>query len=364
MPAAVSFLLNDKAQISRVSGNGPGFVHEPLFLWEELNTYWRLEHNSMYRTGVNRLRVVYGQGAKRHNKERKRREKGNEQAAIRLLICLALFLLMYIGKGIYPKQMAQNGQKLLDVIRSNVDLEAAMHTLGQSISGDEDLVDGVMDFCAQVFAPTPSKKMEQEGEQQPVTHIVPLPLVEMGSDVQETIPQVTDDLETDTLQVGLPALEVGQVIQTVETSGTALPDGYEEDVLYLGDIETATPVSGRITSEFGYRDHPTIGRYSIHNGVDIGAYTGDPIVSFSDGQVREVGENRDFGNYLYIEHLNGVTSFYAHCSSILVKEGQQVTAGERVALVGQTGQATGPHLHFELLYNGIYLDPIHYIEAE
>jgi murein DD-endopeptidase MepM/ murein hydrolase activator NlpD len=121
-------------------------------------------------------------------------------------------------------------------------------------------------------------------------------------------------------------------------------------------------VLGRITSEFGYRDHPTKGRHAVHNGVDIGADAGQDVVSFMNGVVEEVGENSDFGKYLFIAHPNGVRTFYAHCSRICVEQEQRVRVGELVAQVGSTGQSTGPHLHFELEMNGTRLDPLHYIE--
>ena len=124
------------------------------------------------------------------------------------------------------------------------------------------------------------------------------------------------------------------------------------------------PVNGRITSQYGYREHPTIGRHSIHNGVDIGADSGAAVCAFAAGRISQVGENDDYGKYIYIDHGNGIETFYAHCSSILAEEGEQVMAGDSIARVGQTGKATGPHLHFELRFHGTYLDPIHYIDLE
>ena len=315
--------------------------------------------------GVYRMRVVYGQGAKRQKRESKKGEKKLKRGAGRLIFCVVLFLLMYMGKGIFPKQMAHNGQKLLDVIRCNVDLEAAVQALGQSIADDKDVADSVMEFCTQVFMPGTLKTSKEDKQVQPVVQIEPRQQVDNTSnDKKVQALQNENEIDTEDVLPELSVPEVGQVLQIVETNGTSLPDGYETNVLYLGDMETVVPTAGRITSGFGYRDHPTIGRHSIHNGVDIGANTGDDICSFSDGCVTEVGENGDFGKYLSLKHANGVTSFYAHCSKIFVEKGQQVKVGERVALVGKTGQATGPHLHFELLYNGVYLDPVHYISFQ
>ena len=118
---------------------------------------------------------------------------------------------------------------------------------------------------------------------------------------------------------------------------------------------------GRINSEYGYRDHPIDGAHQFHGGLDIGAQSGDPIRAFSAGKVDYVGENRSYGLYLQLDHGNGIKSFYAHCSAVTVKKGQEVALGQTVARVGSTGSATGPHLHFELKCQGIHVDPTYYL---
>jgi len=121
-------------------------------------------------------------------------------------------------------------------------------------------------------------------------------------------------------------------------------------------------VQGTVTSEFGYRDHPTIGRYALHGGVDIAADSGAAVGAFAAGRVEAVGEDKDFGRWVRLAHANGVESFYAHCSRICVEEGDEIQAGQTVALVGSSGASTGPHLHFEVRLNGVRLDPMYYIE--
>ena len=96
--------------------------------------------------------------------------------------------------------------------------------------------------------------------------------------------------------------------------------------------------------------------------MDIGGQEGDPIGAFAAGTVEYIGENDDHGLYLQIDHGNGVKSFYAHCSKLCVSQGQTVAMGETVALVGSTGVSTGPHLHLELKWNGLHLNPAYYVE--
>ncbi len=119
---------------------------------------------------------------------------------------------------------------------------------------------------------------------------------------------------------------------------------------------------GHISSGYGYRDHPINGNYQFHGGVDIGANMGDPIQAFASGTVEYTGEDDSYGLYFQIDHGNGVKSFYAHCSTVLVRKGQAVSIGDTVALVGSTGTATGPHLHLELSCVSLHVNPIYYIE--
>ena len=123
------------------------------------------------------------------------------------------------------------------------------------------------------------------------------------------------------------------------------------------------PLSARVSSDFGYRLHPIDNQTKFHYGMDLAANSGDDIVCFAAGIVTEVGENGTSGKFLRVEHEDGYATMYAHCGQIYVEEGQKVEAGEKIALVGATGKATGPHLHFELTHDGVYLNPAFYLAA-
>lgn len=122
-----------------------------------------------------------------------------------------------------------------------------------------------------------------------------------------------------------------------------------------------TPVSGLSSSGFGYRLHPIAGVVKYHYGTDFAAYSGTDIYAFAGGTVAAAGEEATFGNYLIIDHGDGYRSLYAHCSRLMVAEGATVAAGDLIALVGATGQVTGPHLHFELMQGESYLNPEFYL---
>lgn len=123
-----------------------------------------------------------------------------------------------------------------------------------------------------------------------------------------------------------------------------------------------TPSTTYITSPFGTRFHPVQKRNKTHTGIDIGAGHGASIVAAESGTVLRAGWNSGYGNYVVIDHGSGVQTLYGHCSALTVKTGQSVSRGQQIALVGSTGVSTGPHLHFEVLINGSYTDPMSYFE--
>lgn len=113
-----------------------------------------------------------------------------------------------------------------------------------------------------------------------------------------------------------------------------------------------------ITSSFGWRFHPIFGGTRFHTGVDIGAGRGSPIQSAGDGVIIYSGWYGGYGQAVVIDHGNGLSTVYAHCSALYVRQGQLVRKGEVIAAVGSTGNANGPHLHFEVRENGTAVDPM------
>ena len=124
---------------------------------------------------------------------------------------------------------------------------------------------------------------------------------------------------------------------------------------------TVKPVSGTITSRFGYRSSPGGIGSTNHKGLDIAAPNGTLIYAAADGTVEFSGYKGSLGKLVIINHGNGVKTYYAHCSSLKVSAGQKVSAGTNIATVGKTGTATGYHLHFEIRVNGTSVNPQKYI---
>ncbi len=118
-----------------------------------------------------------------------------------------------------------------------------------------------------------------------------------------------------------------------------------------------SPLKGKITSNFGERIHPVYNTKDFHTGIDIAAKKGEYIRSIADGKVIRAGYDKWNGNYIEIDHGNGITTMYCHCSELLASKDTEVRGGEAIAKVGSTGVSTGSHLHFEFRILGISYNP-------
>ena len=119
----------------------------------------------------------------------------------------------------------------------------------------------------------------------------------------------------------------------------------------------------KISSYYGMRIHPIYGYWKMHKGIDIGASYGTDILSSADGVVTLVADDKDgYGLYIVVYHGDGISTLYAHCSKIIAKVGQSVKQGQVIALVGDTGASTSPHIHYEVRVNGAHTDPLKYVK--
>lgn len=146
--------------------------------------------------------------------------------------------------------------------------------------------------------------------------------------------------------------------QSIATAYAGLAVPQHRDIDVTGYV---APVRGQLTSGYGYR--PRFGR--VHKGVDLNLSVGDTVVAAFDGRVRITKfEARGYGYYVVVRHDNGLETVYGHLSRFLVKPNQYVKAGQPIALGGNTGRSTGPHLHFETRFMGIAINPTAIIDFE
>lgn len=234
--------------------------------------------------------------------------KSSSRRLVQLTISGAILVAVVAVKLTSPSFLEPYRQQLLQWMGQESDFVAAFSAVGRAVSGNDDVGDALNDAYVAVFG---------------------------GEEVEN---------------------KEGSTVYTEES----LPENVSLTQEVLG-FPYASPVEGTVNSGFGLRTHPIEGGSKFHYGVDIEVPENTVIHSFADGTVSVVGESAALGNYITILHDNGISSLYAHCSRITASNGQQVRMSDPIAEVGQTGQATGPHLHFELCLNGTYLNPIYYV---
>jgi murein DD-endopeptidase MepM/ murein hydrolase activator NlpD len=122
-----------------------------------------------------------------------------------------------------------------------------------------------------------------------------------------------------------------------------------------------SPVSGQVTSDYGWRTDPMTGGPRFHGGIDIAAAQGTPVYAPQSGMVIYSGAYGGYGNVVVLNHGNTLFTVYGHNSKLLVQPGDRVYRGQVISLVGSTGRSTGPHLHFEVHYKQQYLNPVSYL---
>lgn len=176
-------------------------------------------------------------------------------------------------------------------------------------------------------------------------------------------PFVNNKLRDQDVQIALQALmKKVQIREDIynETESILLKQSVLKDT--LPDLY---PVNvGYNSSSYGWRVDPFLGIRSFHEGLDFSAAEGDQIKATAAGMVIATGKTSDYGNYVKIKHGGGIETRYAHASKILVKKGDLVSKDEVIALVGNTGRSTGPHLHYEIRFNGRSLDPRKYLKKK
>lgn len=314
------------------------------------------------------------------NQKRPDRSGGDESAQRRLVqlaVSLILFLLVYIGRGVFPAQW----ELWKTAAAVNVDFKAVFQQFSSALSQGEPVGETLEALCVQLLGgevrerEKEPQKLQAHEPPQPVALLSQTPggglgyLDQQGLLAGDGYLQKGDEpdsgepapVQSEAPEPSEPAV-VTAVAQEYTDDGVKLPRNVSLAFYELGLSETAVPVNGTATSGFGYREHPISGKNEFHLAIDIGAAEGTEIGAFAAGTVEYIGQSDEFGNYLKIRHENNVSSFYAHCSKLLVHKGDEVACGQTVALVGQTGNATGPHLHLTIEKDNIRLDPAYYVE--
>lgn len=289
-------------------------------------------------------------GARQVKKSDTLRPKERRQL-IQLVACGSIFVLLVAVKLLLPAKLAGFREELTGAMERNIDIQAVFSAVGRAFSGEEN---AAQDVYQAVFLP------EKREEAVKTAMLFP-----EGADAMDTLRKyretAQDSTETQALQEA-PRREELTTLAYVLYSARNLPENVSLEQAIL-DFDYCTPVGGTVSSDFGYREHPAQGDRRFHYGVDLAADKGAEICAFADGTVTAVGESSSYGKYCIVSHAGGYTTLYAHCDRIIVTSGREVQRGETIAAVGETGMATGAHLHFELQREGVYLNPVYYLDA-
>lgn len=266
---------------------------------------------------------------------------------LQLMICGSIFVLMVGVKLLLPGKLSVVGGKVSTAIERNMDVAQVFSAVGELVSGEKDVGQSLEDVYQAVFAPEEATVQKTGGEPLPAKGQVK----QIGTAGQEDRTAAPLDGAE-----GQEALELSSVWYSAEN----LPDNVQMEQAVLG-FDYAVPLEGTLSSAFGYREHPLEGEDRFHYGVDLAADEGTAICCFAEGTVRAVGESSSYGKYLIVDHEDGYATLYAHCSAISARSGEAVERGEEIAKVGDTGMATGAHLHFELQREDTYFNPVYYV---
>ncbi len=183
----------------------------------------------------------------------------------------------------------------------------------------------------------------------------------LSHETKEKILENIDNLDAGSIEIDIENLR-RQTQETIKSvSGIKDYLRHQKDLYFA--IPKRLPVKGWISSRYGKRKHPVTGKNDFHTGIDISAFHGTPVKATSDGIVSFSGWGRGSGKVVVLEHGFKFSTLYAHNSKNIVKVGQKVKRGYIIGYVGSTGNATGPHLHYEIWKDGKPVNPNNYIEG-
>lgn len=171
-----------------------------------------------------------------------------------------------------------------------------------------------------------------------------------GAKVGSLVKQMSSDLT-----------ELESRAKTQENSFTELHEQLMKQSSTLAATPSIWPAKGWVTSGYGERTSPFTGFQGLHKGMDIANRIGTPVVATAEGIVVQAGNDPGLGKAVVISHGMGMKTTYGHLSEVMVRPGQKITRGQKIATMGNTGRSTGPHLHYEVTQNGVSVNPSKYI---
>ncbi len=297
--------------------------------------------------------MVY-EGKRAHSARKRGRHCQGNSIETRLIVCMWVLIAAVIIKIAFPGILSSAEDALTRVMGGGMDLNGALQVLGEAVSGERRLSDALPEAWHQAFQAETDYLQVSAGDMDDE---------ELYGDVTGKTTTVEPDFDeqgtADGDSTNADTMVAAFIASQAAYSDYPFPDNATLERLELG-VEGNCPAEGSITSGFGFRENPNGGGVKFHYGLDIGVSERSEVSAFADGTVWAVGDSSSYGIYLILEH-EGFRTLYAHLNEVLVSSGQSITIGETVALSGSSGNATGPCLHFEIIVNGLYINPQYYL---
>ena len=314
--------------------------------------------------GVSRFRRAEKGKRKQPGKKTEEWSRREKRCLGQLVFSGGVFVFLVVCKIAFPTRMEAIRQPVSNALQQNMNLTEVFSVVGNAFSSERSAGDTLGDLYRAVFRPE-GKAVAVMGSAGDAV----VPELEAmhtfaqgeGSCYDWLLPEGAAETEEPTETSAVSEEEAVAAVANLVYTQENLPDGVSMEQKVLG-FSYCQPVSGTLSSGFGYREHPVDGENRFHYGVDLAADTGTAVSCFADGTVTVTGESNSYGKYLMVAHQGGYSTLYAHCSAVCVSSGAAVKEGQKIAEVGATGICTGPHLHFELYDGDTRLNPIYYLK--
>jgi murein DD-endopeptidase MepM/ murein hydrolase activator NlpD len=270
--------------------------------------------------------------------------------ALILIACVAILVSFTYNLTSFAKKEVDRS-RLTQVENENRVVRKEISRIQKEVSHLETFIDSLELYDKKLRSYAPLRPIDEELRNMGVGgYTPPFQDEELSLDVKSELTNVSETLDN---LVGRARLQ--------KSSFQELSDFLQEKAYLRNHTPSIMPVHGWMIRGFGYQIDPFTGQVKMHEGLDIAAPTGTPIVASADGTVRYAGNKQDYGLYVEIDHGYGFMTRYGHCQRIRVNSGMQVKRGDIIAYVGNTGRSTGPHLHYEVCVSYTAVNPMHYV---
>lgn len=287
-----------------------------------------------------------------------------KKMAIQILTCILIYLVFSLIKEanyIFSQDIIDKTKAFLS---TDINFEVIAGQVGQFFHDNQDKLDFLGSWLKEDQKPQEDNQEQNENqnlENKENTQTGNNQEQNTQTDNREQSNQVENKVTNEakgntTNQTGIGGASNNEMAITTSSSGSSGKTQMQKDAEYIkANFKIALPLKGPVTSRYGKREATKIVSEN-HYGIDIGVNEGTTVYAAMDGKVSLVSNEGEYGTHIKIENKD-VTTIYAHCSKILVKQGATIKKGQKIALSGNTGRTTGPHLHFEIRRNNRTVDP-------